>query len=83
MKINEELILELIESSSENGYLKIIDHRNNIITLKKGVFSFNDFPQIKSKKAIQTIFLEALRLTRFVEFDNEKYVRSGSRWVKR
>ncbi len=80
MKFDEKFMLVLLEKALNEDYLKLKDHRNNLILLEKGVFSVNGVVQVKSKDVIKSIFLEALKLSRLIEFDNNKYQRKGSKW---
>ncbi|MFC5045220.1 hypothetical protein ACFSTE_16920 [Aquimarina hainanensis] len=83
MKIDKCLIKEFIKKAAQNGFLKIKDHRGNNIVLDNGIFTFNGCKQPKTIDSIETIFLEAFKLTRVLHLDNKRFVREGSRWIER
>ncbi|WP_281987610.1 hypothetical protein [Aquimarina aggregata] len=80
MKIDENMIKEYIQKALVAHCIQIRDHRNNILVLNKGVFSFNNHQQPKTIASIETIFLDAFKLTRSIKLDNLEYIRKGSRW---
>ncbi|WP_281990490.1 hypothetical protein [Aquimarina aggregata] len=83
MKIDSVLIKEYVQESFINNYIEIRDHRNNVIVLDKGVFSFNGHEQPKTKPSIETIFLDAFKLTRHIKLDDVEYLRKGSKWYEK
>lgn len=83
MTLDEKFIREEINKAFDKGYFMMKDHRNNIISLEKGIFIINNFTQTKSKDTIISIFLEALKLTRQIECNNKKYVRKRSKWIEK
>ncbi|WP_109438100.1 MULTISPECIES: hypothetical protein [Aquimarina] len=83
MKIDENLIVEYVREAMKKGYLKIVDHRKNILVIDDGVFKLNGWQQPKEKNALEYIFLEAFRLTRYIKFNTLEFERRGSRWSKK
>ncbi len=80
MKINQNTIKDHIQKSFISGSIEIRDHRNNILILDTGVFSFNGHEQPKTKPSIETIFLDAFKLTRHIKLGEVEYLRKGSKW---
>ncbi|WP_025741299.1 hypothetical protein [Aquimarina pacifica] len=83
MKIDDDFIKQSLKEALIKGFLFIRDHRNNKISVCDGIFTFNDCQQPKTIKTIEGIFLEALKLTRYVQFNDDKYYRTGSKWAKK
>ena len=80
MKINQSLVKEHIEKSFDKGYIEIVDHRNNTLILNNGSFEFNGCVQPKSKASIESIFLEAFKLTRSIKLNDQEYIRELNKW---
>ncbi len=83
MKIDHVLIENQIDKSFKKGSLMVKDQRNNKIFIKNGDFSVNGVEQPKSKDSIKSILLEAFKLSREVQIENDTYIRSNSKWVQK
>ncbi|WP_281991415.1 hypothetical protein [Aquimarina aggregata] len=83
IKIDENLIKEHIQNALIKDCMKIRDHRNNVLILDQGVFSFNGHKQPKTVKSIEVIFMDAFKLTRHITLNNVEYLRKGSKWYQK
>ena len=81
--MTEKEFIKYLKLSFADGTVDMIDHRNNLLSLKNGKFVVNGILQIKTKAAIEAIFLEGFKLSRTIIINGIEFERKRSKWHKK